>query len=270
MFAVKSMGKRKDWNINVMNDEEKTQKQIANDLTALGVREGGVLLVHASLRSLGPVAGGAEAVVRGLLHALGKNGTLLMPALSYQSVGISNPVFDLQKTPSCVGALPEYFRTRPGSVRSVHPTHSVSGLGREVGRLLKDHHLDTTPCGPHSPFYGLREIKGRVLFLGCGMRPNTSMHAIEEIAEPPYLFGDPIDYRIVLAEGKEIKMRVIRHRFAGWRQRYDRLSLLLDADGLKRGKVLEATCDLIDCELMWEQAIIALKKDSFFFVEMIQ
>jgi len=66
-----------------MLNEEKTRIQIANDLKALGLREGGVLLVHASLRSLGKVPGGAETVVRGLLHALGEKGTLLMPALSY-------------------------------------------------------------------------------------------------------------------------------------------------------------------------------------------
>ena len=59
-----------------MNEQVQAEIQIANDLTALGIRSGGVLLVHASLRSLGKVAGGAETVVRGLLRALQENGTL--------------------------------------------------------------------------------------------------------------------------------------------------------------------------------------------------
>lgn len=250
-----------------MLDEEKTRIKIANDLTALGLREGGVVLVHASLRSLGTVPSGAETVVCGLLRALGENGTLLMPALSYAYVGVNNPIFDVLNTPSCVGALPEYFRTRPGTIRSVHPTHSVCGVGPKAESLLKEHHLDTTPCGEHSPFRRLRNVKGQILFLGCGLRPNTSMHAIEELVQPPYLLGDPVDYRIILASGKEIKMRVKRHNFGIWSQRYDRLGPLLDEDGLKRGKVLEATVDLIDCEQMWDRALIALKKDPFFFVE---
>ncbi|MBN1371221.1 MAG: AAC(3) family N-acetyltransferase [Anaerolineaceae bacterium] len=54
-----------------------TAAQLVSDLLALGVRPGGVLLVHSSLRSLGPVDGGAEAVVKGLLEALGARGTLL-------------------------------------------------------------------------------------------------------------------------------------------------------------------------------------------------
>ena len=194
----------------------------------------------------------------------------LMPGLSYRDVGVDNPAFDLQNTPSCVGVLPEYFRTRPGTIRSVHPTHSVCGVGREAEHLLKDHHLDTTPCGTHSPFYHLREVGGQVLFLGCGMRPNTSMHAVEELVEPPYLLGVPVNYRIILGGGKAIKMRVRRHHFVGWKQRYDRLNTLLDADGWKQGKVLAATCDLVDCEQMWESGLQALRKDPFFFVEKIQ
>ncbi len=61
------------------------------DLLALGVRPGGVLLVHSSLRSLGPLPGGAESVIRALLAVLGPDGTLLMPALSYASVGATGP-----------------------------------------------------------------------------------------------------------------------------------------------------------------------------------
>jgi len=250
-----------------MLNEQKTQIQIANDLRELGLRKGGVLLVHSSLRSLGKVLGGAEIVVRGFLRALGEKGTLLMPALSYAHVHADNPVFDVLKTMSCVGALPEYFRTRPSTIRSVHPTHSVSGIGAKAENLLKEHHLDTTPCGEHSPFHRLRDVKGQILFLGCGMRPNTSMHAVEEIVNPPYLLGNPIDYRIILATGEEIKMRVKRHNFGVWAQRYDRLGPLLDEKGLQKGKILEATVDLVDCEQMWERALIALKKDPFFFVE---
>ena len=38
--------------------------------------------------------------------------------------------------------------------------------------------------------------------LGCGLQPNTSMHAIEEMVKPPYLFGPPLTYHLVLADGK--------------------------------------------------------------------
>lgn len=252
----------------VMN--EPVSRQLTADLLALGVQPGGVLLVHSSLRSLGAEISrenqGAEIVVQSLLLALGESGTLLMPALSYESVGVFNPFFDVNKTPACIGALQEYFRTRPGTVRSVHPTHSVCGVGQRAQELLSDHRLDTTPCGPHSPFSRLPDFGGQLLFIGCGLRPNTSMHAIEELVEPPYLYGEPVEYRIVLADGSQIRMTVRRHNFKGWRQRYDRLEDV-QSDGLVKGRVLQAECYLVSAAEMKLAALAALRRDPLFFVE---
>ncbi len=241
---------------------------LVQDLLALGVRPGGVLLVHASLRSLGPLpSGGAEGVIRDLLEALGPGGTLLMPALSYASVSARSPLFDVRFTPSCIGALPEIFRTRPGTLRSVHPTHSVCALGRLAGELLGEHFLDTSPCGPHSPFARLPQVGGQILFLGCGLRPNTSMHAVEEQVEPPYLYGPPVNYLVFQADGSSRTMTVRSHNFAGWSQRYDRLQNLLAPTDLRRGPVLQASCALVEAAALWPAALAALRADPLYFVE---
>src|SRR5690606_7869867 len=104
------------------------------------------------------------------------------------------PEFDLVRTPSNVGTLAEYFRTRPGTIRSLHPTHSICGTGKRTAELLADHARDFTPCGPHSPLTKLPEVGGQILMLGCSLRPNTSMHGVEELVEPPYLFGPDVPY----------------------------------------------------------------------------
>lgn len=149
--------------------------QFQANLLALGVRPGGVLMVHSSLRALGNVPGGAEMVIQGLLSALGENGTLLMPALTYERVIPTCPVFDVRQTPSNVGIIPETFRKREGTRRSIHPTHSVCALGPLAAALLDPHIEDNTPCGPHSPFHTMPEHGGQILMLGCGLEPNTSM-----------------------------------------------------------------------------------------------
>lgn len=247
-------------------------RNLSTDLRALGVREGGVLLVHASLRSLGLPAGmesRAEAVIRGLLDALGPHGTLLMPALSYQTTGAHNPLFDVCATPSCVGGLTEYFRARPDTLRSVHPTHSVCGVGQRAGELLGSHSKDVTPVGPNSPFSKLPYAGGQVLFLGCGLRPNTSMHGVEEHVVPPYLFGEDVSYRIILPGGGETSMVVRSHNFAGWVQRYDRLGELMQG-GLARGKVLDAQCYLLDAWLMWQTALEHIRRDPLFFIDRVE
>ena len=244
-----------------------TQVRVAADLAALGLPRGAAVLVHSSLKSLGPLPGGAEAVIRGFLDALGPDGTLLFPALSYAHCDAAHPLFDVLRTPSNVGALPEYFRRRSGTLRSVNPTHSVCGIGAQAARLLKDHLLDNTPAGAHSPYRLLREVDGFVLFLGCGLEPNTSMHAVEELVSPPYLFGEMVTYTVILADGKEIQRPCRRHNFAGYKQRYDRIAPLLSDGGLRTGKVLQAGVHLLRCRPMWERALEALQRDPLYFVE---
>ncbi len=251
-----------------MLTEQEAQDRITQDVLALGVRPGGILLVHSSLSSLGHVAGGPETVIRGLWQALGPHGTLLLPALSYEYVGKDNPVFDVRRTPSNVGAIPEHFRLRPGTLRSVHPTHSVCAIGAHAAAMTADHELDHTPVGEHSPFRRVRDMGGQLMFLGCGLRPNTSMHGVEELAEPPYLYGEMIRYRIILADGRELTLDSRHHGFQGYRQRYDRLEPLLDQGSeLRTGKVLEAQVHLIEARPMWDKALAAYRRDPLHFVE---
>ena len=55
---------------------------LAADFRKLGIKEGMNLLVHSSLRRIGKVAGGADAVIDALLDVLGAEGTLMMSAVS--------------------------------------------------------------------------------------------------------------------------------------------------------------------------------------------
>jgi Aminoglycoside N3''-acetyltransferase len=61
-----------------------TVDRIAADFRALGVEAGDTLLVHSSLRELGWVAGGPQAVVDALQRVLTPQGSLVMPAHSTQ------------------------------------------------------------------------------------------------------------------------------------------------------------------------------------------
>lgn len=183
-----------------------TTERIASDLKSLGIKSGDIILVHSSFKSLGYVECGIETVVQGLLRAIGDDGTLLMPALSY----MQNPplMHSTHETPSNVGAIPEYFRKRAGTFRSIHPTHSVCGVGKDVSELFKYHHLDDTPCGPNSPFNRMINFGAKIIMLGCGLRPNTTMHALEEYENPPYLFGEDCIYIITDGDGKTYEKKV--------------------------------------------------------------
>ena len=226
-----------------------------------------LILVHSSLSSMGFVQGGAETVVAALRSLSGRGITVMMPALSYEFVTPPNPIFDHEKTPSNVGAISETFRRSPGVERSVHPTHSVCAIGPLAEELTAEHHMDRTPVGLYSPFRKLVERDGLVLFLGCGLRPNTLMHGVEEIVEPPYLFGPEVEYSIILRGGLEYRRSYLTHDFKGYVQRYDRAASLLGEEDLWKGKVIEAETFVLRAKALWSAALEELRRDEFAFVD---
>ena len=251
-------------------DKSQFQTIFSHELESLNLPQAATVLVHSSLKAFGHVPDGAQTVIDALMEYLLPEGMLLMPALSYVSVHKKQPVFDVRKTPSCVGIIPETFRKMNGVMRSMHPTHSVCGIGKHVRELLAEHHLDHTPCGEHSPFRLLPEVDGYILMLGCGLRPNTSMHAIEELVEPPYLFGDVLEYTLIDENGIQSQKEYVTHDFAYTRQRYDRVTELLTAPALRSFQIQEATCHLIHARTLWEKALAQYKKIPLYFVDQVK
>jgi aminoglycoside 3-N-acetyltransferase len=241
---------------------------MSSDLRGLGVPSGGVMLVHSSFRSLGTVPGGIETVVRGLIEAVGPSGTLLVPALSWR---LRPPeIFDPLETPTNIGAIPEYFRLRKGTLRSVHPTHSVCGIGAMAAELLMDHHLDCTPCGSNSPFNRILDCDSRIVMLGCGLGPNTTMHALEERIEPLYFLGEKYSFGIREPGGRVYRKEYTTHGFAGkYAQRYDRVAEPRPADFIRKGHVLKADTYVIETMGLRDAVLGKLRENPFFFVDRI-
>ena len=212
------------------------------------------------------------ALISALLDVLTDQGTLIIPTLSYAYVPEENPVFDVRKTHSCIGAVPEFFRRLPGVFRSLSPTHSAAALGRLAQEVTQGQLLDETPVGPHSPFRRLAEAGGKLLFLGCGLGPNTSIHGVEELVEAPYLFlPGSFPFTVVDEEGRYRDINCRRHSFRKgnliYEQRYERVLELLDPKDKSSGRVGQADCWLLDARSVWEQAEIAMRKDALSLVE---
>ena len=241
-------------------------EKMAADLRALGIKSDDTILMHSSMKSLGYVEGGPDTVIDTLISVLSE-GTLLIPALSFRTCRPETPVFSVKDSPSCVGLISETFRKREGVIRSVHPSHSVCGIGKYAEEILSQHIKSTTPAGPDSPFALLPKYNGKVLLLGCGLQPNTSMHAIEELTRPDYLMRDgSFPFKLILEDGSTVEKNYEFHNFANTGQRYQRL---VDHMHIDTGKVLEADCHLIDAKTMWKVVYEAMQKDPLCFVEKI-
>jgi aminoglycoside N3'-acetyltransferase len=154
---------------------------LVEQLLALGVPHGGVLLVHTSFRQVRPVEGGPEGLIRALREALGPEGTLVMPSMS----GDDDQVFDAARTPTeDMGVLAEAFWRMPGVLRSDSP-HAFAAVGPRAREITAPHSV-FVPHGLDSPVGRVYEMDGQVLLLGVGHDSNTTIHLAENLANVSY------------------------------------------------------------------------------------
>jgi aminoglycoside 3-N-acetyltransferase len=152
-------------------------------LDRAGVPGDGVLFIHSAFKRLAGQGFRAEAFVEGLLDYM-HGGTLVMPTMSWRIVKPESPLFDELATPSHVGIVPEIFRVRYATHRSLHPTHSVAAYGLLAEHLTSTHHLGDTPCPMTSPYGKAREHDAHIVLLGIGLERCTAIHHAEEIVAP--------------------------------------------------------------------------------------
>jgi len=160
--------------------------------------------VHSSLSALGWVCGGAQAVVEGLLDALGPEGTLVVPAHTsgncdpatwgnppvperwWPVIRAEMPAFDPRVTPTqAMGAISEAARSWPGAHRSAHPQVSFAAIGPQAEAVTAGHALDSG-FGERSPVARALDLDAAVLLLGVGHGSNSSLHLAEHrVQDPP-------------------------------------------------------------------------------------
>jgi aminoglycoside 3-N-acetyltransferase len=167
-----------------------TRASLGEDLRRLGVAPGDLLMVHAGLRSLGPVVGGAQVVVQALTDAVGPAGTLVA-YVDFEPFFDADdradvPVFDKRLAPAARdhGVLHETLRTWPGALRSDHPDAGMVALGPRAQWIVADHRFDYG-YGPGTPLDRVVQAGGRVLMLGAPLDTITLFHLAEHLAELP-------------------------------------------------------------------------------------
>src|SRR5579862_4147659 len=100
-------------------DQALDRESLARDLRSLGVIPGQTLLVHASLRQIGWVSGGADEVVAALRQVLGRDATLVVPTSTADNSDTSRLYLTRTKgmSPDEIGryrdAMPPFTLERP-------------------------------------------------------------------------------------------------------------------------------------------------------------
>jgi aminoglycoside 3-N-acetyltransferase len=242
-----------------------SRQQLVADLQALGVRRGGDLLIHCSLRPIGPVDGGGATLLQALIDVAGPHATLVVPTHTTLNSLTSRahraavarldedelaryiadmPGFDPARSPSeGMGALAEQVRTSPSAERSHHPITSFSALGPHARDCTSVHDLNCH-LGDRSPLGWLYAADASILLLGVGYTVCTAFH----LAEYHLPWAPPIQlYHCFTAEEGE---RVTREFAAPALDDSDfgQLGAELEAadpDGLRKGEVGSGTGRLV-------------------------
>jgi len=176
-------------------------EELADDFRRLGIRAGDTVMLHASVRAVGEVAGGPDSIHLALKSALTEEGTLMMYASCpryYDEVGRGNltatqemeireklPVFDPLKARSDRdnGTLVEFLRTYPGS----HVNHHVARFAFWGGQTeyLMSHQPWDYAFGHKSPLERFLMLEGKIVLLGSDHDAVTFLHYVEHVADFP-------------------------------------------------------------------------------------
>ena len=178
-----------------------SRAELAEGFRALGVQARDTIMVHASVRAVGPIAGGPDQIHLALKDALTDDGTLMMYAgcpPGYDDVGRGHltpveerfivdkqPPFDARSAKAARdhGALVEFFRSFPGSLVNNHVARFVV-WGRHADYLVSEQPWNYA-FGHGSPLERFVDLDGKILLIGCDHDNVTFLHYAEHIVDIP-------------------------------------------------------------------------------------
>jgi aminoglycoside 3-N-acetyltransferase len=246
-------------------------EMIKAGLAELGLKKGDVVLVHSDLRTLGRARDlvklphcGADLAIDAFLQTVGPEGLVVFPtftkAFEPGQPGPSGEVYDPATTPSRVGSITSFFLKRPGAVRSLQPTHPVAAIGSRA-RQFCDAPADQSTFDRRGPWGKMHDWDGYVCWFGTDNRTNTTVHAVEDWMDLPYL--EDAWALVAGPDGQPVRTKVTRSP-AGPRDFYRRDSKaakLLEASGIIRaariGRAAVSLMKVRDLHRVLREAIIA-------------
>lgn len=176
------------------------KRELVDQLQAAGLRAGDLVMVHTSLRAIGPVAGGPSTLLEALLACLTPRGTLAAFVSWQQSSYDATldgrrltraerdawPVFDPRSAEPYdgFGQFNRFICGHPAVRRSPHPDACIAAIGARADELTARHEL-LDGYGPGSPLGRLMDWRGRVLMLGAPPGTVTALHLAEALARIP-------------------------------------------------------------------------------------
>jgi aminoglycoside 3-N-acetyltransferase len=162
------------------------------------------VIVHGSISNIGKLDKPVTALVDQWLSKIDlTRQTILVPALPYNTKTMLEHLnecasFDVRTARNAMGVISTTIMDKPGTLRSVHPTHSVVALGADAKAYVDTHHQGPTPFGQYSPYWRITEKRGQILMIGVGLNSVTCFHVYED------MLGDDLPFAVYLPENFDV------------------------------------------------------------------
>jgi aminoglycoside 3-N-acetyltransferase len=177
-----------------------TRRLLGKQLKGIGLQPGDSVMVHAGMRSIGPLLNGPDALIGAVLDEIGSTGTLLCyvswdehyeDALEEtgrlpDELKTEIPAFDpiSSRASRDHGVFAEFVRTTPGARRSANPGAFVAAIGYKAAWFTAGHGLNYG-YGLASPFAKLVSVAGKILLVGAPLDTVSILHHAEDLARIP-------------------------------------------------------------------------------------
>ena len=189
-----------------------TKDQLKAQMQAMGIKADDTVLVHTSLRAVGPVEGGADAIIDAFCEYL-SDGLFIVPTHTWDSVNKNHPVFDVRTAVPCIGTLPKVAAFRKDGVRSLHPTHSVWAHGKNAAEYVANEGDATSPAPTWYGWDRLADMNAKILLIGVGHNRNTFIHSVDERCNyPDRISPESFEVTVIDQEGRSFTHPMHWHR----------------------------------------------------------
>lgn len=170
-----------------MNKTVFTKTDILNQLQVMGAPTDSVVLMHSSLRAIGNVEGGAEALLDTLIEYFTRDGGLFcIPTHTWRNMD-KDITLDMTSDDNCLGALSGIAIRDGRGIRSENPTHSMVVFGDRDRALdfISNEPFVTFGTSADSCYGKLCDMGGKILLVGVAQNRNTYIHAVEDMLSMP-------------------------------------------------------------------------------------
>jgi aminoglycoside 3-N-acetyltransferase len=247
-----------------------SRRELADAFRALGLAPGDSVMAHASVRSVGEIAGGPDQIHLAIKDAITAEGTLMMYASCpsyYDEVGRGNltadqerevleklPVFDARtaRAQRDNGTLVEFFRTYPDALVNDHVARFVV-WGHHARHVISTQPWDYA-FGRGSALERFMLLGGRILLIGADHDTVTFLHYTEHVVDIPdkrvSRFQVPIDINNARVWRAMEEFDTSGGAHANWPDRF--FARIVDTHlaqtNNRGGRVGNACCYLIDAQ----------------------